>query len=99
KMMASTPHHKNSFEDLPSVLVLGSGGAKGILELGAMIHSMKRGLHGKIKYIMGVSVGSVIALLMVCGYTINEIIVESCKSNMLDLSSSINFADILPRLG
>lgn len=54
-------------------LVLSGGGNKGSLHLGALHYNYKNGYCKDIKIFIGTSIGSVISLLLVCGYTPIEI--------------------------
>jgi predicted patatin/cPLA2 family phospholipase len=57
----------------PTTLVLGPGGIKGFLILGALDVLYKYDILENVKRYVGVSIGSVISLLLVCGYTVSEI--------------------------
>jgi predicted acylesterase/phospholipase RssA len=57
----------------PEVLVLGPGGMKGIIEVGALQRLYENGNLRNLKAIVGCSIGSVIGLLFSCGYTPFEI--------------------------
>jgi predicted acylesterase/phospholipase RssA len=62
-------------EDKPyDVIILSGGGSKAISELGVVHYHHERGLIGKsAKEYRGASAGSIIALLLVCGYAPMEI--------------------------
>ena len=49
----------------PEVIVIGPGGCKGFLELGALLYLEKEGYLRSVKTYAGVSVGAVISLLIV----------------------------------
>jgi predicted acylesterase/phospholipase RssA len=79
----------------PTILILGPGGCKGFMELG-VLHYLREVSHlDNIHTFVGVSVGSLISLLLICGYTIKEIIYHAQSINMfedltnIDLSRSI----------
>jgi predicted acylesterase/phospholipase RssA len=82
-------------EIYPTVMILGPGGMKGMLQLGSLYHIEELGILKNITTMCGVSVGAVIALLLICGYTVTEIISESMEVHHLfqDISS-LNFSDI-----
>lgn len=61
------PHEK------PTALVLSSGGTKGLGQLGFLQIMMEEGLLNNINAFSGCSVGAMINLLLVCGYTPEEI--------------------------
>lgn len=69
-------------------LVLGPGGVKGFLIIGALKVLHKEGLLANIKRYIGVSVGSIISLLLVCGYNVDEILYEAL--NMPNLLSDFD---------
>lgn len=68
----------------PEVLVLGPGGMKGFLELGALLYLEKIGLLDDVTTYVGCSVGSVICLLKVCGYSAEEILKEAITVSVFD---------------
>jgi len=83
----------------PDVLVLGPGGIKGFFELGALCYLEERGYLSDVNIFMGVSVGAIISLMMVCGYKIIEIIAESADANIFDDLSSVSLKDTQRKLG
>ncbi len=76
----------------PQVLVLGPGGAKGYLELGAL-WSVSSILKSVNTYI-GCSVGAVLSLLLVSGYTPEEIITDAIESRFFHDLPSVNMTSI-----
>lgn len=69
----------------PDVLVLGPGGLKGIIELGALQKLYEEGVMRKVSVIVGCSIGSIIGLLLSCGYSPVEILSFSKTiNNLLD---------------
>ena len=58
----------------PQVLVLGPGGFRGYAELGVLKVLKDKGKLEQVRHIIGCSVGSIIAMLMICGYTLDEIL-------------------------
>lgn len=89
----------NSTDWKPDVLVLGPGGVKGFLELGALILLEAEGFLKNVTTYIGVSVGAIIALLLVAGYTVTEIIAEAVETNLFQDLSSINLENIKANSG
>jgi len=83
----------------PEILVLGPGGIKGFLELGALVGLEKEGLLSDVTTYVGVSVGAIISLLLVVGYTVTEIIVEAADANIFEDFSSVSWKDIKENFG
>ena len=79
---------------LPDVIVIGPGGCKGFLELGALLYLEKNSLLRNVKIYSGVSVGAVIGLLITAGYSITDIISEALQTNLFQDISHINFSDM-----
>lgn len=69
-------------EWLPDVVVLGGGGAKGFLELGALFALEQQGFLDRVKTWAGVSIGSAISLLFVAGYSLEDIITHGITANI-----------------
>lgn len=67
-----------------NVLVLGPGGNKGYAELGILQYLESSGRIKNLHDIVGVSVGSIISLLLVCGYSVMDILGQSHEANLLD---------------
>lgn len=82
-----------------SGLLLGPGGIKGFIELGFLLYMEKKGLLDKCHAFVGVSIGAIIVLLLVSGYSIYEIINEASKTNLLEDISSIRLQDIQQNAG
>lgn len=76
-------------EFIPDVLVLGPGGVKGTLELGAMMYLEKSKVLEKVTKVAGVSIGSVIGLLWLAGLPLVDIASSSIKFNMMDMIGNI----------
>lgn len=83
----------------PTGLLLGPGGIKGFIELGFLLYMEKKGLLEQCDSFVGVSIGAIITLLLVAGYSIYEIINEASKTNLLEDISSIQFQDIQQNAG
>ena len=81
-------------EWIPNVLVLGPGGIKGFAELGALIFLESVNYIDSIDTIVGCSVGSVIGLLLIIGYSATEILSEVIQSSIFDEIGSISLKDI-----
>ncbi|PCJ29241.1 MAG: hypothetical protein COA94_02160 [Rickettsiales bacterium] len=71
----------------PTVLVLGSGGMKGFMEIGALVYMSKIGKLNKIDTYVGCSIGAVICLLRICDYDYTEIMKIAYN---VDVSKFIN---------
>ena len=67
---------------LPDVLVLGPGGIKGFLELGALSALEQQNILSRVNTYAGVSVGALLCLLLVCGYKVTEIINDALETNL-----------------
>lgn len=83
----------------PTVLVLGPGGAKGFLELGALLVLEKHFIYEHIKTYVGVSVGAIISFLLVCGYTVGQITNIANEFNIFQDVPKISFRDIQNNAG
>lgn len=83
----------------PNVIVLGPGGAKGYLELGALMKLKEAGYTDKVTQWIGCSIGSGIALMIVCGYTPEAITKDFMDFNILDDIINIDFSQILTKAG
>lgn len=67
----------------PKHLVLGPGGNKGFYMLGALHELEYRQCLSQVESYIGVSVGSIIALLLCCGYTVTEILSIASSFNIM----------------
>lgn len=84
----------------PNVIVLGPGGAKAYLQLGALLKFEKEGYMDKVQHWIGCSAGAAIALLIVAGYSIVEIIEETLHINLLqDLMDIGSIREIIENKG
>lgn len=83
----------------PSVLVLGPGGMKGFLELGALSKLEEDGILQNINTYFGVSVGSVICLLRIIGYSYSEIAELGVTLNLFNGWDDIDFSKIIKQNG
>jgi predicted acylesterase/phospholipase RssA len=83
----------------PQVLVLGPGGIKGFLELGALCVLESNDLLSEVHTYVGVSVGAILSLLIVCGYSMTEIIIEAADADIFEDISKFDFQDIHSNVG
>ena len=75
----------------PTSLLLGPGGIKGFLELGALHFLSINGFLSEIDTCIGVSVGSIILMFWTCGYQFSEITDIGRKDELLQGLSHINW--------
>lgn len=75
----------------PKALVIGPGGIKGLKVLGFLVPLEDSGTFSEVTTFCGVSVGSLISLLIICGYTVREIINEAV---LLDIFNDIESFDV-----
>jgi len=87
--------HDLSFNNL----VLSSGGMNGILTIGALHFLYSNGKLEGIKNYVGCSIGSLICLLLLVGYTPFEMINEIVEVNKDNELMSINISNILKNFG
>lgn len=65
--------------DLPNTLIIGPGGVKGFLHLGAIDLLERNGILDNVARYVGVSVGALISLMLTMGYTIPEILYDAIE--------------------
>src|SRR6056297_3123288 len=87
------------FSWTPELIVLGPGGVKGFLELGSLLVLEKWGWLDNVHTFVGVSVGAIISLLLICGYKVSEIIAEAADANIFQDMSTVRFSDIKGNVG
>ncbi|MEM5804159.1 MAG: patatin-like phospholipase family protein [Candidatus Aenigmatarchaeota archaeon] len=68
----------------PEVLILGPGGMKVFLELGALLELESRNFLDKVHTFIGCSIGSLVALLLTCGFKTIEIINDLLNENIAE---------------
>jgi NTE family protein len=68
----------------PDAVVLGPGGLKGFMELGALYKLEENGWLERVKTYVGVSIGSVISVLHLCGLSFVEISDIGIEMNLFD---------------
>lgn len=83
----------------PRVLILGPGGAKGLKILGFLSPLEDSCLLDFVDTYCGVSVGSIIALLMICGYKIREIVGEAVKLDIFKEIAPVNLKSTIEYKG
>ena len=76
----------------PETLVLGPGGMRGYLQLGALLYLEKNNYLNNIKRVVGCSIGALIGLFFVIGFNILDLILMDFKFKFFEqtLLSSIN---------
>lgn len=83
----------------PDTLILGPGGSNGFYELGSLLYLEKEGYINDIKTYVGVSIGSLISLLHIVGYTIEEIIGIATEHSFFEKIEDFSFASIRDGIG
>jgi predicted acylesterase/phospholipase RssA len=83
----------------PQVIVLGPGGVKGFLLLGCLKRLTQDTFLEKINHWVGVSAGAAIALLLVCGLKVDEIISICFEIDLVEDVLAINLDESGKRLG
>lgn len=68
----------------PTGLIIGPGGIKGFVELGALLFLEKVNILCNVKTVVGVSVGSIIGFLLLIGYHVEQIIEEGLAVNLFE---------------
>jgi predicted acylesterase/phospholipase RssA len=85
---------------LPNVMICGPAGSRGFLLMGGLKRFYEeKGFLDNVKIWAGVSVGSAISLLIVCGYKIEEIIDICIGVSIIDDVLSINLDEVTKNLG
>jgi len=69
----------------PTVLVIGPGGVKGYYEIGVLKYLTEKNILIGVKEYVGVSIGSIIALLMCVGFSMKDIIHKFMSTDILSL--------------
>jgi predicted acylesterase/phospholipase RssA len=83
----------------PDVLVLGPGGIKGFLELGALIKLTSVNYLERVHTYIGCSVGALISLLLICGYTPLEILSDAINENIFKDITNLSITDVFKDAG
>lgn len=79
----------------PTVLVLGPGGIKGYYEIGVVQSLYQRNILENVTEYVGVSMGSIISLLLCVGFKPEEIIARFIKTDVLSLFQMNNTKTLL----
>lgn len=79
----------------PEVILFGPGGIKGFLELGAAVPLEEHGFFRNASVIAGVSVGALISLLIIAGYTVREIITIAADTEIFRGIETFTLKDII----
>jgi len=83
-------------------VVLSGGGSKGLLTLGALHYEYEKGrfVMDHVKIYAGTSIGSVICLLLICGYSPMEIFTEVYKNDRIfEVGESQSIWDVVKFMG
>ena len=89
------------YKKFPRTLIIGPGGVKGLKTLGFLVPLEDNNVFEKIDTYCGVSIGALIALLLVVGYKVREIINEAVfwdifkEVEMLDINAMVEKKGIL----
>lgn len=83
----------------PTVLVLGPGGAKGFLQVGALLYLETANYLSKIDKYVGVSVGAIITALIVCGLSVKELLIIALETDISADLKNVTLADITEHWG
>ena len=83
----------------PKILILGPGGAKGFLELGALTFLERENCLDDVTTFVGVSVGALISLLLCSGYSSLEILSIALETDLFQDISSIDISKIQANIG
>ncbi len=84
----------------PEIMTIGPGGSRGYLEIAALRRLFEeKDFLSEVKVWAGVSIGAAISLLIVCGYTPDEIMENSVGVTILDDVLSINLDEAARNLG
>ena len=87
------------FSWYPRVVIIGPGGIKGLKMLGFLAPIEDVGLLEYTDTFCGVSVGAIIALLIVAGYEIREIVGEANNLNLFKDIRNVTFKSIIENCG
>lgn len=79
---------------IPDVIVLGPGGAKGYIELGFMLSLEEESYYNNVTEWIGCSIGSSIALMIVAGCPVQQIIDDCIDVNIINDITDINIEHI-----
>lgn len=80
--------------DKPKILVLGAGGIKGLLELGSLLYLESKNILSEVNTFINSSIGSIICLLLVIGYSVCDILDDITRKNIIDSVTDGFFSSI-----
>ena len=80
-------------------LCISSGGMKGLYYLGVLDYYYEKKLLDNVEYYAGTSIGSLICLLLIIGYTPKEIFVYLCKNDFSEHFKVMSFDNLLKEYG
>lgn len=80
-------------------LCIGSGGINGLYYLGILDYYHEQNRLCQVKYYSGTSVGSLLCLLLIIGYTPKDILVHVCRDDILSRISSVSFYNVINSCG
>ncbi|AHH01577.1 patatin-like phospholipase [Pithovirus sibericum] len=83
----------------PEVVVLGPGGIKSLLIMGALFRLNQEGILKNVHTFIGVSAGSLISLMLVAGYSIQEIVVDAVSDDLLHDVCAVNLSQTKQTMG
>lgn len=84
----------------PDLIVLGPGGMKGFLELGSIFRlQYEPSFFENVHTYVGVSVGAIISLLLVCNYDIPNIVIDSIRADIFEDISKFSISNIQSNIG
>jgi predicted acylesterase/phospholipase RssA len=83
----------------PDVLVLGPGGVKGLKILGFLSPLEDSGLLSEVRIYGGVSIGAIISLLIIVGYTIREVVGIATNLDIFKELIEFDFKGVMPNRG
>jgi predicted acylesterase/phospholipase RssA len=93
---AQADDHKDNTSFAPyDTLVLAGGGIKGLFTTGALQYLYENGTLSQAKTYIGTSIGSIIAYMLIIGYTPIEMISYICSKKFLDNVPLVDFASAL----
>jgi len=96
-------HYKNDINLIKDLsfkgLCISSGGMKGLYYLGVLDYYYEKKLLNNIEYYAGTSIGSLICLLLIVGYTPKEIFIYLCKNDFSEHFKLMSFDNLLKEYG
>ena len=83
----------------PSGLCLSATGLRGYVLLGSLLYLQKKGALDRIKKISSCSVASIISLLLIIGYDVEDIIMTNFKFGFIEQFLQMSFKEVTKFLG